>query len=188
MRRARAGLLAAVTVVALSFGLSRPWEGDEGESAAPADGAFQQPLLDVERGEACRVLTKRLARDYLGASAREVHREETPGTNACTYWTRDAKRGVTVGLYPASEYDKLVEAMPRTERVTLAGRRAAYNERLGYLVELPDRPYYLQATFQHVVHQHADRRMSRRLAATVVADAPAPTGKFICTLPRARRT
>lgn len=180
----RVRVTAAAIVVAISLALSQPWVGEENapQGARNSEATWRQGTLPRSAPDACTVLTARLARGYLGRIVARPRVSRGPSGRLCTYLSRDLDRSVSVGIYPARGYDRAVASMRRARRDQVAGSPAAFNDRFGYVIRLNTRPFYLQATFQHVEHLHADRDMSRRLASSVLASAPAPGGEFVCSL------
>jgi hypothetical protein len=174
-------LLAAAVTIGGSLALVQARGGDE-TAVVNADGWQRQSTLPASSPHACRILTRRIATAFLDGPASKYRDDRRATGDVCTYLSRDRARSVTVGLYPASDYDSVAAGLPRTRRTSVAGRKAVFNSRLGHFVELPNRPYYVQATFQHVTHLHADRPMSKRLATTLLSDAPVPQGRYICAL------
>jgi hypothetical protein len=181
MSRLTVRLAAAAIVVAVSIGVSR--SSDDPEPRAAPKG---ESTLSNTAPRACDLLTRRIAKDYLGSVRGEPRVSGGPSGRSCTYLSPSLNRGVSVSVYPAAEYRAAVGAMAEAKRAPVAGRRAMFNNRYGYLIRAPGKPYYLQVAFQHATHLHADRRMSTRLANTLLLDAPAPTGPFYCPVVKRR--
>jgi hypothetical protein len=177
----------AVTAVALDCALAGPLWGF-GSGSDGATGPDRPPrAVAAGSGQACRLLDRRLARAYLGALLPVHENRMSGGKETCTYISRSGNRSVSVGVYPAANYEAAAAALTDATRSWVLGRRAAFNERVGYLVAArPGDPYYVQVAFQHVSHLHADQPMSERLVASVLGGAGAPAGPFVCSITKRR--
>ena len=146
-----------------------------------------QPAPDASgaRGpaQACDLLLPDQARATLGNVAGPPKRWRMPtGDNSCTYYERRGRATASVGLYRSRSYASVTGFLPRLKRDRVLGRKAAYDRRLGYLIELPDKPYYMQVTYFHPEHMHADRPLSKRLASQVLSGRATRTARFLCSL------
>lgn len=153
---------------------------DGSDSTEPERAPVDRGAVSVR---ACDLLSRGQARAALGRVRGEaVVRKARGATDTCTYYRPGNRVTVTVGLYRADRFERTVRVLPRVRSDTVLGRRAVYDRRLGYLIELPGRPYYMQATFFHVVHTHADRPASKRLARQVLTGQTEPAARYICSL------
>jgi hypothetical protein len=174
--------LAPLAALALIVGLSG-CSSDTGTRTSRDAQPAAANALGLSKRPACEILDPKLARAFLGGRAIKSKTGATAaGDTACTYFDRRGNRSVTAALYPADGYERAVRAIPRTTRVRVAGYEAAFNNRLGYLIPLAGEPAYLQATFFHVHHMHADARVSRALARSLLLDEPRRQSPFICSL------
>jgi hypothetical protein len=165
--------LAIVAALVLALG-----GGESHDGAANARTA--------EKARACDRLTPQTARAFLGPVRQApVGGPAGPRDTNCTYFDRRISRSVTLAFYPAADYEKAISApLLRLKRDRVLGRRAMFSNRLGYLIE-PDGAFYMQVTYLHLPHLHAERRWSRVLARQLLSGraGPAPR-RFVCSLTR----
>jgi hypothetical protein len=182
--RARIGVPVAVIALLLAAGaLETHGRGGDAPSSDRKEYPLQLPDVDASGYRACGLLKRRLAEEVLRSKRLEQRKNDlAPNHETCTYMTPDRRVSVTVALYPARDYDDTVEATAETTADEILGNEAAFNGRLGYLIRLPNKPFYLQATYFHIRHLHAERSVSRVLAERVLGRERTPAGKFICSL------
>ena len=171
--------LPLIVIAAAIFLLA---SGDADRSKPEPRAAAQSETGPVSV-RACDLLSRRQAQAALERVRPEpVVRGVPPVSDTCTYYRPGNRVTATVGLYRAERYEPTVRVLPHIKRDTVAGRRAIYDPRLGYLIQLPGRPYYMQVTFFHVVHTHADRPASKSLAKQVLTGQTQPAAQYICSL------
>ena len=171
------GLVAVIAIlVALAGG------GDDSKAPAGSDKAVTAVDNLPREITSCQALDPDLARAVLRDIGGGRKRRLVPGSDGCTYTRQSGRVTATAALYTADEYSDVVDTLPHVAPDTIEGHNAVYDRRLGYLIEMPGRPFYLQVVYFHVVHTHAERSASKRLASAVLSDEPAPPGQFICSL------
>lgn len=192
----RAALAAACALLVGSGCGAEP----ELSSVRPASEAASERARGLP--SPCRLLPRGLARQLLGKVVGPPRRLALRSARQCT-WSSGGDRAVSAGVYRESAFRASVrvnEAVP----VRGLGGEAYYHRRLGALIRLPGRPYYVQVAAFVPSHAYAPRRATVRAAhfvltrrglgggrlpagrAVRVADSETSRG-FVCRLERGSR-
>jgi hypothetical protein len=162
-------LVPIVIAVLLLVGGGDPPRQDTAAASGPA--------------RACDLIRPDQARAALGKIFGRPKRWRTPtGDNSCTYYQPTGRATASVGLYRSRSYGEVVGFLPHLKRDRVLGRDAVYDRRLGYLIALPGRPYYMQVTLFHPRHTHADQKLSKQLAVQVLSGRATASARFLCSL------
>lgn len=163
----RAAAVASACAVLVGAGCG---DAPTGSSLRPPPGAGAQRAQEQRLPSPCRLLPRGVARQLLGKVVGPPRRLALGSARQCT-WFSGGDLAVSAGVYRGTAFRESVrtnEAVP----VRGLGGEAYYHRRLGALIRLPGRPYYVQVAAFVPSHAYSPRRPTIRAAHVVLSGRP----------------